>query len=82
MGNNNTTPLMALKGKIREEGQSIRKLAPIVGIAPNTLCLKINNKYDFSGSEMSRLCKALNIRAKDIPKYFFPDVLRDETFVE
>lgn len=71
-------PLMALKGRIREEGKSIRKLAPIVNVAPATLCLKINNKYDFSCTEISRICAALNIKASDIPKYFFPSMLRDE----
>jgi len=72
-------PLNALKGKIREEGQSLRKLSPLVGIATNTLCLKINGKYDFTCSEIARMCEALNIEPEDIPKYFFPQMLRNAT---
>lgn len=77
--NKKTVPLMALKGKIREEGTSIRKLAPVVGIAPATLCLKINSHYDFTCGEISKICERLDIKANDIPKYFFPSMLRSET---
>ena len=72
-------PLMALKGKIREEGTSLRKLAPLVNIAPATLCLKINSKYDFTSIEIAKICKALDIKASDIPRYFFPSIVRNET---
>lgn len=71
--------LNKLKGKIREEGLTLRTLAPALNMAPNTLCQKINGKAEFSGSEIAKLCNELHISPTEIAEYFFPTMLRSET---
>lgn len=77
--NQNKNPLYELKGKMRAERQTIRSLASTINMAPNTLCLKLNGIYDFTGTEIVNICNALCISAKDIPKYFFPQMLPEAT---
>jgi hypothetical protein len=68
--------LSALKGKIREEGFSYRKLASIVGIAPTTLCQKINGYSCFNGEEMILLIEELDIPVESLAIYFFPSLFK------
>jgi len=58
---------------------TLRKLAPALNMAPNTLCQKINGKAEFSGSEIAKLCNELHIKPSEIAEYFFPSMLREET---
>lgn len=58
-----------LKGRIIEEGTTQGKLAEILGISRQALSLKINDKSDFTASEIAKLCEILKIDNKET--YFF-----------
>lgn len=61
-----------LKGLIRAKSSSYRKLAKVIGIAPNTLSDKINGYYAFGADEIDSIADELDIFERDIVKYFFP----------
>jgi len=69
--------LSALKGRIREEKTSYRKLAEHISMGTNTLSDKINGFYAFSGPEIELITEFLNIAPNDVVKYFFPTMLRN-----
>jgi transcriptional regulator with XRE-family HTH domain len=46
-------------------------LADMLGIDPSTLSRKINNKTEFTASEIDILCRLLKISAKDRMAIFF-----------
>lgn len=70
--------LTELKGKIRSEGTSYKELAKELGVSITTLSDKINgsSKREFKISEISKLCRILNIESAEIQKYFFKTKLR------
>lgn len=60
-----------LKGKIREKYKVQENFAKVMGIAKNTLSIKLNNMSDFSQSEIMRAVEALDLQKSDICDYFF-----------
>ena len=60
-----------LKGKITELFGTRDKFAQKLGIAPNTLSLKLNGKGEFSQGEIAKMSDVLQIDKQDIPTYFF-----------
>ena len=64
--------LPALKGLIREKGESYRKCAKEIGIAVPTFSNKINGFACFDAMEIDGLCDFLEIHEKEVGKYFFP----------
>lgn len=60
-----------LKGKITEVFGTQDRFAQKIGMAPNTLSLKINGKSEFSQGEIACISDALLIDKQDIPIYFF-----------
>lgn len=71
--------LSALKGRIREKGSSYRKLAKTICMGLNTLCEKVNGYYAMTAEDIEKICEELDILPQDIPKYFFPSMLRNAT---
>ena len=71
--------LNALKGRIREQNSSYRKLSEEIGIAVNTLSDKINGYYAVSIPEAEAIAVALDIPPSEMGKYFFPSMLRNST---
>ena len=69
--------LMALKGRIRERGTSYRELSESIGIAIPTLSDKINGFYAMDLPEAEKIAEFLDIPPLEIPKFFFPNVLRN-----
>ena len=60
-----------LLGRVREFGFTQKMLADRIGIRAATLSLKLNNKANFTSSEMDAICKLLDIAKEDIGLYFF-----------
>lgn len=58
-----------LKGRIVEQGLTMREVAEKAHIPVSTLSDKINGKTEFKASEIHVLCKILKI--DDIKAYFF-----------
>lgn len=58
-----------LLGRIKECGHTQESLASQVGIDPSTLNLKLNNKRDFTQSQIKEICNSLQI--VDVNEYFF-----------
>jgi transcriptional regulator with XRE-family HTH domain len=60
-----------LQGRIKEVCGTQAVYAKRIGISGTTLSKKLNNKTDFSSSEIQRSIEALDIEADDLPVYFF-----------
>lgn len=58
-----------LKGAIKSKGLTQSETAKIIGISTASLNYKINNRRQFTASEISKLVDLLTIIDKD--KYFF-----------
>lgn len=58
-----------LKAKIIENGFTVGSIAEKIGISHTSMSYKLNNKREFTASEMQKLCIALNITKKE--PYFF-----------
>ena len=69
--------LNALKGKIREEKSSYRKLAYAVGCSTDAMNSYLNG-YSFPDpNTIEAICKELNICTEEVMIYFFPQMLRN-----
>lgn len=71
--------LNSLKGRIREQNTSYRKLSEEIGMAVNTLSDKINGFYAMSIPEAEAISVCLDIPPSEMAKYFFPSRLRNST---
>lgn len=60
-----------LKGKIREVCGTYSVFAEKLGCSLNTLSAKLNNKNEFTQSDIFKSIRILHINLEDIPKYFF-----------
>jgi transcriptional regulator with XRE-family HTH domain len=60
-----------LLGRIKECGFTQAQLAEAIGINKSTLSAKLNNLFDFTGSEMIEIARALHIPVTEIGEYFF-----------
>lgn len=60
-----------LKGRIREICGTYTAFAEKLGCSLNTLSAKLNNKNEFTQSDIIKSTRILNINIEDIPKYFF-----------
>ena len=60
-----------LKNKIDMSGYKLSWIAKQMGISRYSLSNKINNVTEFKSSEISQLCKILQIEKSEIAKYFF-----------
>lgn len=69
--------LNSLKGKIKEECLSYRKVSTKSGISLNAFNNKINGYSVFNTDEVSALVEILNIEPNDIIKYFFPQMFQN-----
>lgn len=64
----------ALIRRMEECGyHSLRHLAADVDISSDNLANRLKNKRPFKQWEILALCQALDIRKRDIPKYFFKE---------
>ncbi|HBY03348.1 MAG: DNA-binding helix-turn-helix protein [Desulfotomaculum sp. 46_296] len=70
MANNKKQPFRALKGKLVEEGMTIKELAAELGMTPGTLSRKLNNRSSFFMNETVAICRILGIES-EVNKYFF-----------
>lgn len=69
--------LKALKGKMRSEGFTYRKLSEETGISVDAINNKLNGYSVMDADDVELMAKALNIPANEILLYFFPQMLRN-----
>lgn len=60
-----------LQGRIKEICGTQAVYARRIGISGTSLSKKLNNRTDFTASEIQRSIEALDIEADDLPAYFF-----------
>lgn len=60
-----------LLGKLKECGLTQVEFAKKIGLSETSVNLSLKNKRDFRQDEITRAASVLNIRAEDIPAYFF-----------
>lgn len=60
-----------LLGRIRAKNLTQKELAHIIKLNPSTLNQKLNNKSEFSQSEIKNICDVVDIPYSDIATYFF-----------
>jgi transcriptional regulator with XRE-family HTH domain len=73
------TELLSLKGLLREKKFSYRTLASKTHMAIATLSDKINGYYVMDADDIERIATVLEIEPKEIPRYFFPGMMRNAT---
>ncbi len=60
-----------LKGRIREVCGTYSVFAEKLGCSLNTLSSKLNNKNEFTQSDIIKSTRILNIDVNEVPAYFF-----------
>lgn len=60
-----------LLGKIKSKNITQEELARKIRLNPSTLNQKLNNKSEFSQSEMRNICNMLNVPIDNVVSYFF-----------
>jgi DNA-binding XRE family transcriptional regulator len=60
-----------LLGKLRAKKITQEELAKKIHLNPSTLNQKLNNKSDFSQTEMRNICRVLEVPIENIVSYFF-----------
>ena len=60
-----------LRGRIKEYGLTHEDLANKINIAQSTFSAKLNNKYDFTITEIKAISNVLEISRDEIGLYFF-----------
>ena len=70
-GDNLSFDYSRLRGKIKEKCKTQERFANMLNISPASLSDKLNEKSDFSHSEITRACQILDIPVGKIPDYFF-----------
>lgn len=60
-----------LCGRITEKYKTQGNFAKAMGPSESTISAKLNNKYEFSQSEIIRAVEVLELNSADIPIYFF-----------
>lgn len=66
-----------LSGKIVEKYGTQMNFAEAIGLSERSVSLKLNSKIGWKQSEISRICKLLDIRVEEIPDYFFADKVQN-----
>ena len=69
--------LMKVKGKIKEEKETIESVAEKSGMARNTLSRKLNGYTPMTLPEMYKIAKILGIDPDEIVDYFFINWLQN-----
>ena len=60
-----------LLGRITEVFGTQEKFAKALGMSPQTLSYKLNNKVDWRRDEIKRACELLSINFGEVGTYFF-----------
>lgn len=68
--------LQKLKGKIREENNTQEKIAQKMGISIPTMVNKLNNRSEFTQSEIVDICEILDIPNENVKEYFFKEKVK------
>lgn len=69
--NKSTYDYSELLGRIKAKKITQEELAKQIHLNPSTLNQKLNNKSDFSQTEMRNICQVLDIPIDNIVSYFF-----------
>ena len=75
-GDNLSFDYNKLRGEIRAKYKTQKCFAKEIGISATSLSDKLNEKSDFSHSEIITSCYKLNIALDDIPAYFFTEKVK------
>ena len=62
-----------LRGKIREKFESDNNFAKALSISRVSLSQRLNNKSNFSQSEIKKSVELLDLSIRQIPEYFFKE---------
>ncbi|MCC8014690.1 MAG: DUF739 family protein, partial [Eubacterium sp.] len=65
-----------LRGKIKEKFNTQDNFAKMLGIGRVSLSQRLNNQLEFSTAEILRAIKLLGLSEKDIPEYFFVQLVQ------
>lgn len=70
-GGSNVINTSKLKGRMVEKGITQKQMAEMLGIAPPTVCQKLNNIRSMDLSEAETLMHILDIKPDEFGVYFF-----------
>lgn len=66
-----------LIGKIIAKFKTQYNFAKAMGISERSISLKLNGKRAWKNSEIALACTLLDIKAEEIPKYFFAEKVQN-----
>ena len=78
LGTYKQCPFWRLRAKFRECGMFDNEVAQATGIADPTLTRRMQGKRPWLSSEITAICKVLDIPQNQIGEFFFPDVEEEE----
>lgn len=64
-----------LRGRIKEICGTNERFAELMGISNATISAKLNNKSEFSHSEIYKATEILKLNRSEIPQYFFTPIV-------
>lgn len=65
-----------LRKRIREKYKTDEEFARSIGIGRVSLSGRLNNKLEFTPSEIMKSCEVLTISDNEIPAYFFTKIVQ------
>jgi hypothetical protein len=62
-----------LRGRIREKCNTEGRFADLMNLSTVSLSKKLNNKSEWTQTEILKACEVLQIESRKVPEYFFAD---------
>ena len=62
-----------LRGRIKEKCNTEGRFADLMKLSPVSLSKKLNNKAEWSQTEILKACRILQIETQKVSEYFFAD---------
>ena len=65
-----------LRGRIIQKYGTLRNFVEPMGLSYPTILAKLSGNSDWTQSEIRKVCDLLDIKAKNIPEYFFANEVK------
>ena len=65
-----------LRGRIIQKYGTLRNFVQPMGLSYPTILAKLSGGSEWTQSEIRKICDLLEIKPKDIPDYFFAEVVK------
>ena len=67
------TDTREMKAMLVRKGMTVEKTAKLIGISPQSMSYKLNNKREFTGTEIMKISEVLGLTNDEVFRIFFTD---------